>query len=194
MIGKWGNLGMERTMSPKPRFPFVLASPMALELVRVLRPFCDRIAIAGSVRRRQREVGDIELVVIPKKVQHSGLLEGFSTEEDLLVREVERLLLIGYFGKRGALGPSKKFVRHMESGIPVDIFSTDAANWGMTLFVRTGPKEYVQAAMSRFISLGNYGHASGGVTLKDGTEVTCPNEATVFKYLEAEFLPPERRR
>ena len=181
-------------MSSKPRFPLVLAVPMASELVKVLSPFCERIQVAGSIRRRQQQVGDIELVVIPKKAQHPGLLEDVWIEEDLLGREVDRLLLIGYFGKRGALGPTKKFVRHMESGIPVDIFPTDADNWGMTLFVRAGPKKYAQWAMSRFISLRCRGHASGGVTLRDGAEVTCPHESTVFKYLETEFVPPERRR
>src|ERR1051326_2039897 len=35
-------------------------------LVVALKPYCDRISIAGSIRRRRPECADIDLVVIPK--------------------------------------------------------------------------------------------------------------------------------
>ena len=36
------------------------------DLFKILRPHCARVAVAGSVRRCERDVGDIEMVVIPK--------------------------------------------------------------------------------------------------------------------------------
>lgn len=43
------------------------ASALAGQLVEKLAPFCERIEVAGSVRRRKLEgIKDIELVAIPK--------------------------------------------------------------------------------------------------------------------------------
>lgn len=55
------------------------AQTIARELISLLNPFCDRIGVAGSVRRKKSIVKDIELVIIPKKViEKAGL---FGDEE-----------------------------------------------------------------------------------------------------------------
>ena len=46
------------------------AKAIAEELKALLEPVCQRVEIAGSIRRQKPEVGDIELLVIPK---HGGL-------------------------------------------------------------------------------------------------------------------------
>ena len=46
--------------------PLAFATTLAKKLVDELAPYCQRIEIAGSVRRQSAEVGDIELVAIPK--------------------------------------------------------------------------------------------------------------------------------
>jgi DNA polymerase/3'-5' exonuclease PolX len=42
------------------------AQRIADKLIADLSPHCDRIEVAGSVRRQKPECGDIELVAIPK--------------------------------------------------------------------------------------------------------------------------------
>jgi DNA polymerase/3'-5' exonuclease PolX len=42
------------------------AREIAKRVLVLLRPFCERAEIAGSIRRGKPEVGDIEIVVIPK--------------------------------------------------------------------------------------------------------------------------------
>jgi DNA polymerase/3'-5' exonuclease PolX len=42
------------------------AATLAAKIADDLRPVCERVEVAGSVRRRRETVGDIELVVIPK--------------------------------------------------------------------------------------------------------------------------------
>jgi DNA polymerase/3'-5' exonuclease PolX len=55
-----------------------------------LAPYCDRIEIAGSIRRRNPSVKDIELVAIPRQVPTGGVsadrLYGF-----------ERFMALGQF-------------------------------------------------------------------------------------------------
>jgi DNA polymerase/3'-5' exonuclease PolX len=48
------------------RRPLAEATALATELVDLLRVFCARIEIAGSVRRRRPDIGDLELVVVPQ--------------------------------------------------------------------------------------------------------------------------------
>ena len=94
---------------------------------------------------------------------------------------------------RYSYGEQNKLLVHVPSGVPVDVFSSSIKNWGMSLMVRTGPKEFNVRMMSRFRELGMRGHAYGGVTDQGGTEIECPDEETVFRLLSWPWMPPERR-
>lgn len=48
------------------RVPLVEARALADDLVGLLEPFAERIEVAGSVRRERPDVGDLELVAIPR--------------------------------------------------------------------------------------------------------------------------------
>ena len=50
----------------KQRMPLVTARVLAERIVDELRPFCERIEIAGSIRRRRPLCGDVDLVALPK--------------------------------------------------------------------------------------------------------------------------------
>ena len=165
------------------------AKAIAEELNQLLAPACERVTIAGSIRRRKPFPNDIELLAIPK----------FNGMVDLIDQKLKWLIgthVLEYRpNKKGLItyGPMNKLLRHADSGIGADIFSVDEKNWGMALFVRTGPAEWNIKAMSRFRELGRRGHAYGGITDSDGSEITCPDEKTVFKYLQWAYIPPERR-
>ena len=165
------------------------AKVIAEKIKALLESSCEKVVIAGSIRRRKPEVGDIEVLVIPKYV--AGV--------DMLDAKIHTLMQLAVLGlrrnKRGSVvyGPQNKLLRHVQSGMAVDIFSSTEANWGMALFIRTGPKEWNIRAMSRFRELGMMGHAYGGVSAPDGSELSCPDEETVFGYLGWSYIPPGRR-
>ncbi|MFH1640834.1 MAG: hypothetical protein ABIA66_02590, partial [Candidatus Omnitrophota bacterium] len=50
----------------KVKYPLEKMKYLAEDVVRLLRPYCTRIEIAGSIRRTRSEVSDIEIVCIPK--------------------------------------------------------------------------------------------------------------------------------
>ena len=56
-------------MGGETRWPLRQAAALARSLVTFLEPYCDRIEVAGSVRRQKADVGDIELVLVPKLEQ-----------------------------------------------------------------------------------------------------------------------------
>ena len=42
--------------------------PIAEKLILDLKPFCDKVEVAGSIRRQRPEVGDIEIICIQKNI------------------------------------------------------------------------------------------------------------------------------
>jgi DNA polymerase/3'-5' exonuclease PolX len=161
------------------------AKTYALALAALLRPACDQVVIAGSIRRQKPDVGDIELLVIPKGELLDSCIDSLICEGILAYR----------LNKRGirTYGPKNKLMVHCPTRMAVDIFTTTPENWGMALFVRTGSKEWNIKAMSRFRQLGMQGHAYGGVTLSNGNIVCCPAEIDVFNLLGWAYIPPEKR-
>ena len=98
-----------------------------------------------------------------------------------------------------AYGPKNKLLVHVKSGIGVDIFSTDAENWGMALLIRTGSREFNIRVMARLKQLGMSGHAypkpgQGAITSSSGADIFCPDEDIVFRNLGWAYLPPEKRQ
>ena len=165
------------------------ARQVAEALKARLEPYCERVEIAGSLRRQMPEVGDIELLVIPK---HEGKV-------DLLSKALKHLIFQGILdyrrNKRGSLmyGPKNKFLLHRASGIPVDIFTTNDECWPMALAIRTGPKEsniaIATAAQRRGWRLKSYGD---GFDTPKG-HVRCHSEREVFELVGLPYRLPEER-
>ncbi len=183
-------------MTDKQRFPIGKARSVATALAASFEPYTERVHIAGSIRRGKQEVGDIEILYIPKLVEAPTDLFGAPTgqPEDMLETHLLRMMEMGVLAKRGGFGPKNKLLVHVPSGIPLDVFRTDAANWGMALVVRTGPKDFNVRLMSRFQELGIAGHAYAGVTYRGGKRFDCPTEEDVFKHAQWDYVEPKERR
>jgi DNA polymerase/3'-5' exonuclease PolX len=185
-------------MSDKERIPLADARRIAIAVLAELQPYCERIEIAGSIRRARDMIGDVEILCIPKPTAHNLFGEPLS---DAVTDYLSKLppgwakrlskAATPTFGKYNKL----MLYRYPELFItfPVDIFSTTHENWGMALLIRTGPYEFNKAVMIRFRELGMRGHAYGGVTDAHGNEIPCPDEETVFRLLQWEYVPPEKR-
>ena len=182
----------QKVETVRAKWPLDYATKIAEELKTMLEPTCERIQIAGSIRRKKPFVGDIELLCIPKVDAFGSAHLIDCSLAELCAQDVLALRL----NKRGqhTYGPKNKLLVHPASGINVDLFTADAQNWGMALMVRTGPKECNIMMMTRFRSLGMQGHAYGGVTNAQGREIDCPNEETVYWLLGWGWVPPEERR
>jgi len=183
----------------KTRWPLAVAHARAQELAVLFRPGCLRIQIAGSIRRRKPDVGDIELLVIPRTEKRVADLFGNEAEVDLLDDLIQGYIRAGILDYRLTVkggktyGAKNKLLVDVESGIPLDVFSTDYANWGMALTVRTGSADFNVRLMARFRALGMAGHAYAGYTGRDGKEYTCPSEESVFEAVGWNWLKPEER-
>ena len=165
------------------------AKVIAEKLKSLLAPVCEKIEVAGSIRRQKPKVGDIELLCIPRYV--AGV--------DQLDREIGGLMVQGILGfrrnKRGSriYGSKNKLLVHI-NGIGVDIFSTDEQCWPVALVVRTGGKETNKRIATAALRKRWRFHAYGsGFSTPDG-EIVCRSEREVFEAVGLPYQEPWERR
>jgi len=165
------------------------AKVIAEKLKSLLAPVCEKIEVAGSIRRRKPEVGDIELLCIPRYV----------VGVDQLDSEIGALMIQGILGhrrtRRGSriYGPKNKLMIDI-SGIGVDIFSTDEKCWPVALVVRTGGKETNKRIATAALRKGWRFHAYGsGFSTPDG-EIVCRSERKVFEAVGLPYQEPWERK
>lgn len=167
------------------------ARAIAERLKALLEPSCQRMEIAGSIRRRKPEVGDIELLCIPRFVDGIDLLDEMIKG---LVAQGRLDFRLNKLGRR-VYGPKNKLMLlHLPSGIEDDVFSTDEHCWPVALVVRTGGEKTNKEIPTRALKRGMRFHAYGrGFTLADGSELACRSEADVFKAVGLRYLEPWER-
>jgi len=165
------------------------ARTVAQEIIDWLASACARIVIAGSIRRQKPEVGDIELLCIPRFVD--GI--------DQLDREIGALIIRGILGFRlnklgsRVYGPRNKLMVHLTSGIGVDIFSTDECCWAVSLVVRTGGAETNKRIAMAAIRKGWRFRAYGDGFDTPNGRVTCHSEREVFEAVGLPYQEPWKR-
>ena len=165
------------------------AKAIAEVLKQRLEPACERLEIAGSIRRRKPCPGDIELLTIPR---YAGMVD----QLDLAIKGLMNELVLGYrLNKNGhrAYGQKNKLLVHLPSGIGVDIFSTDPKCWWVSLVVRTGGektnKRIAMAAINKGWHLKAYG---SGFSTPQGN-IICNSEREVFELVELPYQEPWER-
>jgi len=199
-------------MSKGIRAPLGQAIALGDKLVDVLTSSCERIIIAGSVRREKEFVHDIEIVALPKEVTVRDL---FGAHVDVGLTSLDTALNqnIDNLGWRIMGGGKKlKHLIHPNSGLKCDLtIVKDRRAWGSQVVVRTGPYTFSRHVMIRARDAGMF--FSDGFLLHDHMPMqlkkpnkgkckegpTCPlivplnNESDVFEVLKIPYLNPQER-
>lgn len=155
------------------------AESIARGVVAELRPHCRRAEIAGSIRRRCAEVGDIEIVAIPKEYD-VGLFESGVAKVVNKWRKV-----------KGEL-PCKYTQRMLPEGIKLDLFFATRENWGLIYAIRTGPAEFSHEVLARGWVANGYRSVDGMLTMH-GKPVVCMEEHHLFARAGLEWIQPHLR-
>lgn len=173
------------------RLSLTQARGVAEYVVAKLRWGCERIEIAGSVRRAQATVGDVEIVAVPKhRVEQANLFE--TRRVSVLDEEI---------GKLGTVlkgGDKYKQIRVLDR-YTVDLFiQPDPATWGVNLALRTGSADFSKwLVSSREIG----GALPAGMTVREARVWVAgrrepeetPEEADFFGLLGLEWIEPRER-
>jgi DNA polymerase/3'-5' exonuclease PolX len=178
--------------------PFLTAYRAALVAGDLLNAACERLKIAGSLRRLDDQVGDIEFVAIPKMGKETADLLGGTRPVNLIEKRVEELLagdqLVAH-PEKPKNGPRYKKLWLRDPGIQVDLFIVlPPAQWGPAMVIRTGPAEFSRAMVTRLRARGLHSEDLVVKKLDGGAPVDCPDEATFFKLVGLPMQEPELRR
>lgn len=185
--------------TPKTKWPRAAALDVARELCGRLKPHCETLIVAGSLRRRKPLVGDVEILYISRIEQRPRDL--FTTQPFALADdEISRMLDDGTLTQRQsriggvAWGDLNKLAVH-RGGIPVDLFRTTAESWHNYLVCRTGPAESNTRIATAAQALGYRWNPYGpGYThLATGTITPMNSEAAVFEFVGLPYAAPWER-
>ena len=161
------------------RIPIGHALPIAEEVISALRHACPglgEISAAGSLRRWQETIGDIDIMGTADDPQ--PVIEALATLPS--VREV--------LGS----GPKKASVV-MDPGLQVDLRIVDRESYGALIQYFTGSQQHNvrlrEYAVQRGLSLNEYGIT----VMETGTLEKYADEASFYARLDLPLIPPEVR-
>ena len=152
------------------------ARGIAEKYVAILKPLCDRIEIAGSIRRRKPIVKDIEIVCIPRGKEMYRFVETVNK----------------WYKLKGE--PTGKYTRRLLwEGIELDLFIANRDNWGLIFAIRTGNAKFSHEVLA--IGWNKKGFESkNGILLKsDGTRTLIREEKDLFDLIGIPYVVPEMR-
>lgn len=168
----------------KTKIPLELAERIARKYSDMLAPYCERIEIAGSIRRRKAEVGDIEIVAKPLST-----FDLFGSPN-------------GYHDLTLPLPAVKNGQRYKQyilpEGINLDLFIVlPPAQWGVIFALRTGGAEFSK----KLVTQRRYGGylpsncfvKDGVIHLITGETISTPEESDFFNLCGLGWIQPEER-
>ena len=159
-------------------FTLDYASGIAARLTSIIRPYCDAVVVAGSIRRRRPQVKDIDLVVIPNSL--SGLAMALLKRGEILTKK--------------RLDSKTKIIKAHFEGVPVDIYLADKETWATILLIRTGSADHNKRLAMKAKRLDLHLKANGeGILDGDGRKISGDTEQSIFAALGMEWVPPEKR-
>jgi len=186
-------------MSNVKKRPFSQVLPIAQALMQKLSPVCERIEIVGSLRRKEKMIGDIDFILVPsRKLNMFGEATGDYHLDDLLAGWGSAIEL----GKGGL--KSKDFSFWSTNTVTckriqhhVNLFiQPDPQTWGVNMMIRTGSADFSRRMVLKKKYKGlmpddlSMAHAR---VFKHGKMLNTPEEGDVFKLWGMVYVKPEDR-
>lgn len=184
--------------------PLALAQSRAEKLAAWLTPYCERIAVAGSIRRGRPLCNDVDLVCIPKFAVREDRTDMFTTERRRvsLLRDFLRLYCeeskpAAWRGRAGQpAGAPKEDAENLllvtAAGVQLDVWVATEATWWTRLICRTGSVQHNILAAQRALDLGGKWSPYQGLRLHD-EDAALTREEDFYAALGWPCVPPNLR-
>lgn len=169
------------------------AQKIAKQVIDRLSPYSERIEIAGSIRRLKPDVGDIELVAVPRTTPILDMFGGVTGEHSLL-NDRKLMESLGIVKKSG-----KRFTQiELYQGINLDLFMVlPPADWAVIYAIRTGPADFSQwlvTPRSKGGALHNGWRCEDGRIHDGQTELKFGEEREFLEWMELGWIEPGERK
>ena len=150
-----------------------IAKSIADEVIKRLSPYCKRIEVAGSIRRRKPQVRDIDIVLIPS--------DPWNLSHEIMG------LGVSHVG-------GDKLKRVNCGGNQVDLYFASEDTWATLLLIRTGSAENNIRLASLAKKRGWHLAASGdGLFNEKGERIAGDSEESIYQALGLPYQCPEER-
>ena len=149
------------------------AQPIADALTKRLAPYCKKVEVAGSIRRRRPRVHDIDIILIPNDL--------WSLHGEIL--RIGRVCMSGV-----------KTCQVMIGEVQVDIYFATEETWATLLLIRTGSAENNIRLCSTAKKKGWHLAADGtGLFNEAGARIAGDTELSIYQALGLPYQEPEER-
>jgi DNA polymerase/3'-5' exonuclease PolX len=145
-----------------------------------LSPHCERIEIAGSIRRKKPEPNDIEIVAIPKPYDVGLFESGVAT------------VLNQWQANKGEL-PCKYTQRILPEGVKLDFFTATPDNWGLIFAIRTGSADFSHNVLACGWVKAGYNSINGHLHNSIKHMIPVREEIDLFNKIGVKYIEPENR-
>lgn len=177
----------------KIKLPLNQAQALTDKIIAALSPGCLRAEAAGSVRRGKAEIGDIEIVCIPRPTfdlfgEHIG-----SVLDMVLTNLVNEGRLIR--GDKNGV-KYKNFLIPTVPDLKLDLFITTPECWGVNFTIRTGPAEFSQRLVTQRDKGGLLPSdlsVSGARVWRGAEALRTDEEIDLFRLIGLDWIEPKDR-
>ncbi len=171
------------------RHPLAKADEAAARLIAWLTPHAERIAIAGSIRRRRETVGDIDVVVIPRIDEEKDMWGTVIGRRNVTLAEIQRRSSEAGW----SLIKDGPEITSVQAGSwQTEFYWATPSNWGSVLLCRTGSPQHNIWVCDEAKRLGGKWHVSVALYL-DHQRIGDTEEA-IYAALGIPFLDPATQR
>lgn len=162
-------------------------------VLEALRPYCQRIEVAGSIRRAAPVVNDIDLVLLPKPGQRRAIEDRVRRRCHVRTSGAQTLIADWYLPPHLGLGLDivqlDLWFAHEDE---FDLLSTYPSNWGTLWICRTGSAAANIRLARRAQALGLHWQPHEGVYRGDQL-IASRTEEEVYAALGLQWIPPVYR-
>jgi DNA polymerase/3'-5' exonuclease PolX len=176
----------------KTKIPLAQARAIAERWKQRLQPAFTNLVIAGSIRRQRPEVGDIELVGIPKPVTVPDM---FDNQVDISDEVITNMLEAAgaVLNKNGRRQKQAK----LPDGTSLELYIVrPPSQFGVQLVLRTGSEEFSRRIVTQRNKRGllpSHARVEGGAVWVADAPLEMPNESDFFAFCELPYVRPEER-
>lgn len=180
------------------------AKDIAVETGYKIIEYCDKLNIAGSIRRKKSDVKDIEIVCCPK---HEDVLDLFGKKEGALLSPEFSKAVMG-LGKVIKGKPHGRYMQIDLGKIKLDLFMPELKDYYRQFAIRTGSDDYSKLIANSWQRLGWCGSDRGlrrisDCVLRGHSDWHCvrdgelppvwESEQHFFDWLKMNFIKPQNR-
>ncbi|MCE5225249.1 MAG: hypothetical protein LLG05_05250 [Porphyromonadaceae bacterium] len=182
-------------MSSFPKMPLSRAQAIADRFMTYLAPYVSKMSIAGSVRRECPEVGDVELVALPK--DEFSMTTAFPDNFKGMTVNGERL---------------KRFI-YPDQNLQIELYLPQSFDYGRILAIRVGSSAFAHYKLMTEANRAGWIGTSEGLRRKKECEKTksgiwkilpdyklnptkppeFPTEESFFEFLQIPYIHPRER-